>query len=61
MYKDKVNSGEKLKENDFKKVDNLVFESKKKGFVTYNQINKSLSLWIDRHSYYQHCFEFYAD
>jgi len=43
MYKDKVNSGEKLKENDFKKVDNLVFESKKKGFVTYNQINKSIA------------------
>ncbi len=43
MYKDKVNSGEQLKENDFKKVDNLVFESKKKGFVTYNQINKSIA------------------
>lgn len=43
MNKEKTNPAEKLKENDFKKVDNLIFESKKKGFVTYNQINKSIA------------------
>jgi len=43
MNKEKTNPVEKLKNNDFKKVDNLVVESKKKGFVTYNQINKSIA------------------
>ena len=43
MNKEKTNPVEKLKNNDLKKVDNLVVESKKKGFVTYNQINKSIA------------------
>ena len=43
MNKEKTNPVGKLKNNDFKKVDNLVVESKKKGFVTYNQINKSIA------------------
>ena len=34
MNKEKTNPVEKLKNNDFKKVDNLVVESKKKGFAT---------------------------